>query len=241
MDEGVHQCRGERVGQLERVHGRREVAVGGVDAIEQDVGDLGPQLHVVECAIEDDFLAGFGRQQSSVGDLGQVARGKFEVVEAAFLVRQRLAASFHGLADFGGRPLPEGQGVLAGDEGDQGDGEGADVVFDEKRQLLRFLVESRLVGDHERQPQDQFVEEQDDAVVPEGFRVVGDDLEALVQRQPRGIAGVGREQGFGQCGDQRGPLGFGGVVLGGACGAFRVVLVVVIDVGGGRSGLGGFV
>jgi hypothetical protein len=98
-----------------------------------------------------------------------------------------------------------GQVALAGDERHQRDLPVHVGGLDQLHHLLRFVVQPRRVGGAARQPQDQLVQEQDQAVVAEAGRVPGHRRQAAVEvDEVAGGAVPALEVGLDQRGEQLG-------------------------------------
>ena len=218
VDQGVDEHRGEGEGEFEAVDIGGLVVLVGVDSVEQHVHHFGTQAQVLEGLGQLQLGTIVQRaQQTLLGDHRQVTAAEFDGVEAAFLVLEGLAAGLDLPASLHGGVFPRRQVVLAGNEGDDGDVELTLAGLDEQGQLLGLALEG-LVGAHEHQPQDQLVEEQDDALVIEGLGVPGDLGQPVCQGDPLGVGAVGGEEGLGEGTGELTPL-----VLGGGGGACRLV------------------
>ncbi len=114
-------------------------------------------------------------------DLGEVAVLQRDLVEAAGrqvegVLDGRFGRSRHLLA----HEFP--QVALAGDEGHHGDGAAGVAALHEVGDLAGLPGHELLVVDEGGEPEDQFVHEEDQTVVAERLRVLGDDGQTRVER-----------------------------------------------------------
>ena len=142
IHQGIDQSRREREGQFEAGCVGGLVVLAGVHAVEQDVHRVGPRLQFLEGTGELHLRGVAERaQQALLRDHREVAAAERDVVEAAFLVFEGLAAGLDLTAGVDGGVFPGGEVVLAGDEGDDGDGELSVPGFHQQRELLGLVVE----------------------------------------------------------------------------------------------------
>ncbi len=183
--EGVHERRAERVAEPEGV----PVGTGRAVAAEQGVPHLGADLRRgFERPVDRRLRFGVTRpQQPAVRDQRQVAVLQCNRVEpAAGQVQGVLEAELDAAGDVLADEFP--QVALAGDEADERDRPASLAALHEVRDLLDLAGDERLVAHVVREPQDQLVEEQHDAVVAEPLRVPGDLRQPAVERdEPVGV------------------------------------------------------
>ena len=112
-------------------------------------------------------------------DLRKVGRPEGDGGEASFLVGDGLLADAGGFAGLDGGVFPCLEVVLAGDEAHHGDRHASLRGFDESGEFLDLPTEEVAVGEVERQPQDEFVEQQHHGLVAEPFGVSRDGGETV--------------------------------------------------------------
>jgi len=127
-----------------------------------------------------------------VDDRGQVPVVEPYVIEPAVPVFERVEEAGDLVA--GGRLADQvAQVALAGDEADDRGGTRGFRGLDELGDLLRLQRDLGGVADVAGQPEDEFIEEQHDRVVTEDvLGVLGDDRQALVERDKGLLVGADR-------------------------------------------------
>ena len=152
------------VGGEERVHHAGAHARG---AVESGV-DLGPGGGALR------------PQHALLGDHGQIAVGELDRAEAAAVPADEVDVVEPGGAGHGGAD-EVAEVALPGDEaGDRRRAVGV-LRFDELGELARLALEERLVAGVRGEPQHELVEEQHQAVVPEGLGVAGEHRQPVVE------------------------------------------------------------
>ncbi|MFO0756700.1 MAG: hypothetical protein U0359_09425 [Byssovorax sp.] len=187
-DQGIHQdgAEGIEAAELFFVEVAEEGLPGGV-------AEAGP--HGAKGVVEGFSIVVLGAQDALFGDGGEVAVFEADGVEAAFgplegVADEGVLESFVVAADH------FSQVALAGDEADERDVAVGLLGLDELDELLDFVVKKREVRGAGGEPEDEFVEEEDDAGITEPFGVAGEDGEAVVEvDELAAVVGKGAEAG----------------------------------------------
>ena len=219
--QGVHEGGREGVGEAELGLGGALVGLVGVDAVQEDVPDAGGAVDGGEGRL--DRLPGglvLGLEEAPGGHVGEVVVPQGDGGEAAGLVAEGVIEGLAVGAGLARGGVPALEVHLAGDEGDERDGQAPVAAFDELGDLLGLAAEGALVLHLEGEPEDELVQEEDDGVVAQPLGVGADGGQPLVQADEVPEAGVGGEGAAvaGQGGDEVAPLlrpgggGAGGVV-----------------------------
>ena len=190
-NQGLHQCRRERVDLAEHV----AVGRGGEQGVEHVLAHL---HHVVEGALQR--LPGRfvdRAQHAPLGNGGQVAVFQRDAVEARLPMLQHVAElHLHRARQVFTHQVT--QVTLPRHKADQRNGAVGIGGFHQLDQLGAFAADEIDVGRMAGQPQHQLVQEQDDGVVTQRLGVAAHDAQAIVQRHERLAAArqraVGREE-----------------------------------------------
>ncbi|MCY1226870.1 hypothetical protein D9M72_391200 [compost metagenome] len=178
-----------------------------VNSIEQYVPDLGVSVQPGE-GVVNRLPRGLvlRLQEAFAGDEREIIISKFDLREASLLVPERGLEGLLLDAVGTGVGEPLAQVHLPGYKRDQGRFEAPVGALHQFGQFLRFAAEELGFVHAEGEPEDQFIEEQDDGVVPQRLRVCRHGGEACVQVHILAGVYMGLEVRPDQGADQRLPL-----------------------------------
>ena len=189
-DQRLHQRRAERIDLAEHL----PVGRGGEQGVEHVLAHL---HHVVERGLQR-LARGFVHraQHALLGDGRQVAVFQRDAVKARFPVLQHIAElQLHRAGEVLAHEVA--QVALARDEADQWHGPFGVGGLHQLHQLGALAADEVDVGSVAREPEHQFVQEQDDRVIAQCLGVAAHDAEPVVERDERlaaaGQAAVRRE------------------------------------------------
>ena len=148
----------------------------------------------------------FRLEDSLLSDRRQITIFQRDLVKSSFPVLQSICEvqsirSRHGFAD------QFTEVSLSCDKRDDGNGTIGILIFYELDQLLAFAMNERQVCRSTGQPQNEFVQKQNYAIILQALRMLTDDSQSLIQRQKlfiatTGLRGVGTKISGDQHADQ---------------------------------------